>query len=345
MASRRRQKTGRLKFFQGTSSALTAAEFDSGEEDSIVKEALLMVEGIHIDSKKRRHQFPRERIQRIANNTNNFVASGGRVPWQQDHKKDQSSNLGDLLEDGVELRVITPQDLPNPRSKHLLGKLGIFGKLIGRGADVVSQVVAGRVKTLSPGIDVATDTIKEISATPTPAIVGLSTFALSWEDIEQEGEEIAQQREDYDELCDKFWDLIQGIQMSGEEELQGSNPTDLMFGAVDGFAQRLTDLLGLNEQQEEEQEGTAQPQQMGGNNGAAPQGNRNPGYLRNQQDLQGRRQQSMQQNQQMQARSGDRLITMSEVADARRAEFQRQRPLSRSVRKRIARALKGRELP
>lgn len=238
--------------------SLSSAEFETGEDSTVIKKALVMVEGEHVDSAKKRHVFSPSRIQKIVENTNNFLAQGGRVPWQRDHKKDQESNIGDL-EGPLEIRVITESDLPNKKLKHLVGKVGAFTtQLVAKGQEVVNELVAGRIKTLSPGIDIAHDLIREISATPTPAIVGLSVFSraakqqegdfgLTFDEVEAEGEEEDQMKEMFEDLSDKFWIIITNITQATDEELQGQDPTDFIYQAIGDYSTRIEQLLGLGE--------------------------------------------------------------------------------------------------
>jgi hypothetical protein len=242
-----------------------------------------MVEGSHTDSSKKHHIFDADRICRIVDNTNNWIARGGRVPWQLDHKKTQDANIGDL-ESGLEARVITPEDLPNPKLRHLVGKIGAFAeRLVGKGVDVVNMVTAGRVKTLSPGIDVREDIIKEISATPTPAIVGLSTFkrhqgnfALTMDEAEMEGEEEDIVRQQFHEKGELFLEVVNSILSAGEDELQGQDPQALLMQAIQDYMSRVSEVIGIGEQQPEVGYAPQTPMYQG-----APM----PGYLQAQQGL------------------------------------------------------------
>lgn len=266
---------------------MTPAEFNEEEDPrTLTKEALVMVEGSHIDSSKRPHDFSRDRILRIVKNTNDWISQGGRVPWQTDHDKKQSANIGDL-EGILEARVITEEDLPNPKFRNLVGKMGAFGQLVAKGIDVVSQVVAGRIKTLSPGIDVATDTIKEISATPQPAIVGLSVFrhpsasadfALTWTEADSGQGQIDAIHEQFEELTKKFWNIATAIAQADEATLQGEDPSALMTDAIGGLGGRLVSLFGLEENK----------QPASGRAEDVPGGADMPDYLSSQQGIKAR---------------------------------------------------------
>lgn len=241
-----------------------------------------MVEGSHTDSSKKHHIFDADRIYQIVENTNNWLAKGGRVPWQLDHKKTQDANIGDL-ESGLEARVITLEDLPNPRLRHLVGKIGAFAeRLVGKGGDVVNMVAAGRVKTLSPGIDVRDDIIKEISATPTPAIVGLSTFrqasgnfALTMDEAESEEEQEDAAKQAFVAKGEVFLEVINSIRAATADELQGQDPQALLMQALEDYSSRVVEILGIA--QEEQQNNNYNP------NVPYQQGTQIPGYLPQQQ--------------------------------------------------------------
>lgn len=240
-----------------------------------------MIEGDHYDSQKRPHKFSKQRLLELVKNTNTFLSAGGRIPWQKDHDKTQSANIGDL-EGELEVRIITEEDLPNPRLRKLVGKLGAFGQLVAKGEDIVAQVMSGRIKTLSPGIDVATNTIKEISATPQPAIVGLSVFkqhenaarfSLTWEDCEAEEMEMDELKEQYEEITDKFWEIATSISSADESILMGEDPAALIEDAIGGLVDRISELLGLTSEEDT-------PEGMAG-----MQGMKDPAYVTRQQGL------------------------------------------------------------
>ncbi len=276
----------RITYFQAPSFGLCNAEFESTDTNSVTKRALVMVEGDHIDSAKRHHIFGADRIHRIVENTNNFLATGGRVPWQVDHKKTQDANIGDL-EGGLEARVITIDDLPNPNLRHLIGKVGAFAeRLVAKGADIVNLVYEGRIKTLSPGIDVKDDLIREISATPTPAIVGLSTFsqarfALTMDDAEAENDQSDAAKEQFEEIGEKFWSVVNSIYSATEDDLQGQDQQSLLMQAVQDYCSRVSNLIGVgNGQQQDSSMGM--PMQQPGMGMGVP-GTQLPNYLPQQQ--------------------------------------------------------------
>ena len=271
---------------------------DSGQQvsdDKIVKSALVMVEGHHRDSNNRDHVFSAARVKRIAERTNEWLFRGGRVPWQRDHKKDQINNLGDL-EGALEVRRITEADLPNPGLTDLVGKIGAFTtSLVGKGKDVVAEVLAGRIKTLSPGIDIENDIIREISATPTPAIVGLSTFkkaearfSLTLAEAKAEEEQEGQLEDALKELAEMIAETATSIMSATEENLQGASPEELLYQLVQDAANEIATTLGLGDANSppyadpSQQYDPYQPPGMAGQTGMRPAAPV-PGYLQKQQ--------------------------------------------------------------
>lgn len=247
----------KLCHFYNDSLSMTGDFMGTENPNEIAKQALILVEGIHTDSNKKTHRFSRDRVIRVAENTNAFIDNGGRVPWQVDHSKRQNDNIGDI-EGKLELKVIEPEDVPDPRhARNLVGKLGVFATLVGKGARAVADIVAGNIKTLSPGIDISSDVIKEVSATPTPAIVGLSTFsqsgnfALTWDEAEMEGEEEGWMEEEYDRLCETFWNIANNIVQTPVEEFDdGVDPAAILEEAIVGFGDRLFELFGVGQEED-----------------------------------------------------------------------------------------------
>lgn len=242
-----------VRFFE--SAAFDPNDFEPVGEDAIaVKNALVLVEGHHEDSQGRPHYFSKDRVFRIAENTNSWFSKGNRVPWLTDHQKTQWSTIGDL--DGhLQVRKVRPEDVPG--LPHLIGKLGIFtDRLVGKGKDVVQKITDGLISTLSPGLDVAVDVIKEISATPTPAIPGLrifkrnnrgANFALTWDEAEQESWDEDAAYEDAMSHFDMWWGMASQISQASDEELQGRDPEQLQVEALQGLMTKLAEAIGLSE--------------------------------------------------------------------------------------------------
>lgn len=253
----------------------------SFEDNNLKKRALILVEGKHVDSKKRTHNFTAERIENIANNTNTLFNQGANIPLLADHNKTVNSALGNL-ESPVYIDVITEDNLPNKKAKHLLGKLGIFAEeIVIKSKDAIEKVANNIVNTISAGLDISTDTIREISLTPTPAILGMSLYkshlsndvdfndsALTFDDLDAEDKQMEEMEREYQELTEKLWMLTKNIQMADDEMLQGNDPMMLQEQAIQGFLDRFAELIGMNEQEEiedEYQDPRMQKQNMGMN--------------------------------------------------------------------------------
>lgn len=242
---------------------LVPEEMDEEQDSIVVKKALILVEGNHVDSQGRPHRFPADRVIQIAKNTNRWFSQGNRIPWLTDHKKTQWDTIGDL-DGAVEVRLVTKADVKDPRCTHLIGKVGIFAdKLVGRGKQVVEKVRDGLISTLSPGLDIAVDIIKEVSATPTPAIAGLrifsrrkkqaeARFALTWEEAEEESLDSDELYQQFMEYAETYWDIATGISLAADEELEGQDPQQLQADALQKFMERVSSLVGLDEPEIEE---------------------------------------------------------------------------------------------
>lgn len=246
---------------------LVPEDMDEEQDSVVVKKALILVEGNHVDSQGRPHRFPADRVIQIAENTNRWFSQGNRIPWLTDHKKTQWDTIGDL-DGAVEVRRVTKADVKDSRCAHLIGKIGIFAdKLVGRGKQVVEKVKDGLISTLSPGLDIALDIIKEVSATPTPAIRGLrifsrrknqqeARFALTWEEAEEESMDSDELYEQFMGYAETYWGIAVGISQAADEELGGQDPQQLQADALQKFMERVSGLVGLDEPEIEEPVGS-----------------------------------------------------------------------------------------
>lgn len=247
------------------------------ETYSLAKKALIFVEGTHKDSMGRQHEFPASRVKKFVDNTNSFIRSGGRLPFQKDHKKTQDFNIGDV-EGELYTKVITEADLPNPKYRHLIGKVGVFvDNIIGKGREVCDQISQGLIKTLSPGLDPMTESFIEVSATPTPAIIGPALFSKTGDELdnliyfeamenpipgkafsfdELNGKKKSEEKleEEYEELSEDLFSILYSIATASEEELAASgvnNPVEASYDAIEYFLSNLEQMFGLVSSEEE----------------------------------------------------------------------------------------------
>jgi hypothetical protein len=216
IANFRHNSTPKIVHFE---SAPLSAEFTESD-GAIYTSGLVLVEGEHIDSKQRKHVFSADRVKKIVNNTNQLLQRGARLPLLTDHQKTQDTTIGDV-EGTIEARVITDEDIKDPCYKHLVGKFGAFANQVAiKASKAINQYKDRLLSTVSPGIDIISDTIREISCTSTPAIVGLrlfksydgeAAFALSFEELEQGDGMVDQIKTQYDNLSDQLWVVLTSI--------------------------------------------------------------------------------------------------------------------------------------
>lgn len=263
---------GKVIYFNSDIST-SESQLEVQDVDKLVRRGLIFYAGNHTDSKSRGHSFPEDRVIQIVENTNRLIEQGQAIPVLKDHNKTVDSACGHI-EAPLEARLITKADLPNPRATALIGKLGVFcDAVVLKGKDVISKFVSGAVKTVSPGIDITTNTMRELSLTPVPAIAHLSlykrgdatidnaNFAFTFDELEADGEEMNQMQEQYEDLTEKLWMLLMNIQQADEEELaqMQADPQMLMEQAISDFTDRLMGLFGGGA--EEEQPMQQQPMQ------------------------------------------------------------------------------------
>ena len=218
------------------------ATFKAEEDGTLIKNALLLVEGTHKDNKGITHTFPPSRVQALARNTNAAIAQGHEIPFMADHSKELISNgqlkrLGDLSSD-LFCRIITTQDLPNPKMTHLLGKMGAFAKVSIRNR--IDEVNRGLIKLLSPGIDLLNERIAEVSAVALPAIHGPALFAsalfsLDYDEAKKQSEAIRKQKTKCQEYFDICFGVLESIDAVPAEQMIGTDPKALKRSAVEKF--------------------------------------------------------------------------------------------------------------
>lgn len=243
-----------LSYFDSTGGL---CQFSEDTSDGLVKNALVLIEGTHKDNQGVIHEFPPERLLRIASRTNNAMQEGIEIPLMADHSKQLIGSDGSLKKLGYfvspfECRVITESDLPNPRMRNLIGKLGAFSKA--KILNKVDEVRSKLINLLSPGVDLRSERLAEVSAVAFPAIQGPALFAasplvqdLSFESVKQEQEAFKRQREDLNDAFEIFINTIQRIQRASPEQLTAIPPKQLLLSAVVDFSTEIKTRLGLDE--------------------------------------------------------------------------------------------------
>ena len=255
----------KLAYFSGSN-----LETISESPNKIIKKGLVLIEGTHVDSKKRTHTFSPARIREIVSNSNALFANT-RIPVLMDHKKEQSSVIGDV-ESQFQCTTINESNFPGADDKGLTGKLGIFVNQIAiKSGEAIRQLNEGLLNTLSPGIDVVSNAIREISATPNPAIANLSLFkraefesdALTFDDLENSDDMLDKIRNQYEDLTNKLWELTETIQTIDEQALNGQSREEVQYQAINDFATRFLTLIGSGEEEQD-------PMMQEANGGAYP---------------------------------------------------------------------------
>lgn len=263
-----RRRKGNVSYFKAP--GRTANFFDAGvdtiTDDGITKKALVAVEGTFEDSQGVSHVFSQDRLNTIADHTNQAIDSGSSIPVCQDHNKTVGSTVG-TVEGYAYVKHIEPSDLPNQKSTHLLGKLGLFLEDVHiKASDAVSKVAQGLVSSVSMGLnlDPKEHRIMELSLVPIPAIPNMGLFkhkstasfandedssqAFTWEDMEADSLAMEELEEEYEELSEQLWKILENIYTSDAVNITDVNVLkQYVYSALNGYSVRVLDLLGLND--------------------------------------------------------------------------------------------------
>jgi hypothetical protein len=247
-------------------------------EPSVIKKALVAVEGTFEDSVGNTHTFTKAKLDTISNHTNRALSSGTVIPVCKDHVKTVDNTVGKISGSSV-VRPVTAEDLPNSSAHHLIGKNGLFfdGVAISD-IDAATKVAAGTVTSVSMGLslDPNDNRIMELSLVPIPAIPNMGLFsapenkaisnfsdnffsdqALTWDDLESEQTNLDDLREEFDGLTDNLWALLNNIYNNDVVSITDvSTLQQYVFTALNGFGVRVVDMLGISEMAQQEAEST-----------------------------------------------------------------------------------------
>lgn len=234
------------------------------DETGLHKRALIAYEGEHTDATGRPHTFTAQRLTTIVANSNKFYNSGADIPVLVNHDRKDPLKIIGSVESPFEARTITEEDLPNPRAKELIGKVGIFcNDLVVKAQDYITNVEQKLVKSVSMGLDLLSETIKEVSMVTLPAMKHAvvfrkankkANFSTSWEEYENSGVDEEAVKEKFETFTEGLWDILKAIFEADDADLSGKDPSQLTDAAFEGFKQRVVNLLGLNEQYSETQD-------------------------------------------------------------------------------------------
>lgn len=263
-------------FFTNMEELSTEENITESESDILAKQALVAVEGSYKDSNGREHSFSPDRLETIAQHTNKALEKGVVIPLCTDHKKEFNNTVGSV--DGhAYVKRIEEKDLPNKKAVHLIGKTGLFlDNVHVKDEDAARKVKSGIVTSVSMGLnlDPTDHRLVELSLVPIPAIpnMGLfgvisemknmSNFALipsatntmddnnifTWEDLETNEQTLDDLKEEYDNLTEKLWKLLQNIYSSESADISDVNTLkQYIYTVLNGFSIRVVDTLGLSQ--------------------------------------------------------------------------------------------------
>jgi len=242
--------------FEGNSSFLS--EFSQTGNGTVTKDALLMVEGNLPDSKGRSHNFTAQRLTEIASNSNGLVSKGVKIPLVLEHEKTASATVGNLNDSKFYVKELTEEDVKkiNPRATDLIGKTALFAKnILVKTPEIVSKVLDGTASSVSMGLDLLTEAIREVSLVGIPSYEYASlfskydkknaNFALTWED-DFNRDTLQEMEEKYEEFSEQCWDYLANIYNANDAELEGRDPEELINETLYGFVERVKTLLGIS---------------------------------------------------------------------------------------------------
>lgn len=248
--------------FAGKASLLSTFSQDSS--GCITKDAILMLEGTLPDSKGIKHTFTAERLTTIAENTNAALQEGVRLPVLLEHDKTALSTVGNANNAELFVKTVTQEDLNkiNPKATSMLGKAALFVRnLVIQTPDVIEKVLEGTASSVSMGLDLLTESLKEISIVGIPAWDHATLYAkntktakfsaLTWDEDQEQEEELDEKKEQYEDLTEELWNYLRNIYTANEAELEGRDPNQLIDVTLYGFVERVKKLIDLDGQDQD----------------------------------------------------------------------------------------------
>jgi len=258
-------------------------EVENDDPNSLTKEGLIFYSTLentpHIDSRKKSHNFPPDKIYQLVENTNkHFDMSEVGIPVLTEHKKDVGNVVG-FIESPVEAKVIDESYTKgNPKLKHLLGRVGVFVKdVVIKTPEIIDRMKRGLAKTVSAGIDLDSFSIKELSLVALPAIPNAtlysyhkdkstpnmkkiknknlliakgvtneSNYSLSIEEALNSAQTLEEQRAEAQKVFDAFLEVIENANEMDEEEMASmgiQDPSEIIQSAVEDLGMRLTEMF------------------------------------------------------------------------------------------------------
>lgn len=270
----KKQKSTTTYFAERQASFLSTFTQDSS--GCVTKDAILMLEGTLPDSKGVVHTFSADRLAQIADNTNQALHDGVKLPVLLEHEKTALATVGNANNAELYVKTVTEEDLQkiNPKAVKLLGKAALFVRnLVIQTPEIVSKVLEGTASSVSMGLDLLTDSLKEISLVGIPAWEHATLYAkhggtakfsaLTWDEDGQTNNDLEEKEEEYEKLTEQLWGYLRNIYTADEAELKGKDPSQLVDVTLYGFVERVKKLLDLDGLGADSQAVTAEAQAQG----------------------------------------------------------------------------------
>ena len=244
--------------FAGKQASLLST-FAQDSNGCVTKDAILMLEGSLPDSKGIVHTFTVERLTNIAANTNAALEEGIKLPLLLEHNKTALATVGNANNAELYVKTVTQEDINkiNPKAIKLLGKAALFVRnLVIQTPEVIEKVLEGTASSVSMGLDLLTDSLKEISLVGIPAWEHATLYskakfsALTWDEDAETSNDLEEKEEEYEKLTEQLWTYISNIYTANEAELKGKDPNQLIDVTLYGFVERVKKLLDLNNEEE-----------------------------------------------------------------------------------------------
>jgi hypothetical protein len=235
------------------------SSFSDIENSGLVKSGLLFYEGKHKDNKGREWVVPPDMIEEIVNNTNQKLEEANLNVFLE-HSKTSKDHIGEIV-GNVEARPITKTDVvKNPKLKNLVGRLGIFSSGIEiREPEIIDKLKKGLGKSVSCGIDFASNVIRELSLVGIGSLPGAALFSLnrstSLNEYLQNKSQQDNQVEELHALLDDLYQVILNINNLSDSELEFKNREYYYVNVINEFTEHLQNKLPLilDEQQSYQQ--------------------------------------------------------------------------------------------
>ena len=273
---KKQKATNTTSYFAGRQASLFST-FMQDSSGCVTKDAILMLEGTLPDSKGVVHTFSADRLAQIADNTNQALQEGVKLPVLLEHEKTALATVGNGNNAELYVKTVTEEDIQkiNPKATKLIGKAALFVRnLVIQTPEIVSKVLEGTASSVSMGLDLLTDSLKEISLVGIPAWEHATLYAkntktarfsaLTWDEDGKANEDDLEEKEDeYEKLTEQLWSYLRNIYTADEAELKGKDPSQLVDVTLYGFVERVKKLLDLDGLGSDAEAVTAEAQAQG----------------------------------------------------------------------------------